>query len=128
MPLCTICNKEVLNFNKIKISSGKTYHQKCYIKTNQINQNPIDSSLAEDVGTTKKCPFCAESILIDAKKCKHCKEFLSPSYQNNRISSPEKNPLIKTTNILLWILILIITVPILILFLSTCGLGLITLY
>jgi len=26
---------------------------------------------------TKKCPFCAEEIDIDAVKCKHCGEFLS---------------------------------------------------
>lgn len=25
----------------------------------------------------KKCPYCAETILFDAKKCKHCGEFLS---------------------------------------------------
>ncbi len=25
---------------------------------------------------TKKCPYCAETILIDAKKCKHCGELL----------------------------------------------------
>lgn len=25
---------------------------------------------------TQKCPFCAEEILVDAKKCKHCGEFL----------------------------------------------------
>jgi hypothetical protein len=24
----------------------------------------------------KPCPFCAETILVAAKKCKHCGEFL----------------------------------------------------
>ncbi|MCX6170157.1 MAG: hypothetical protein NTX65_12500 [Ignavibacteriales bacterium] len=28
---------------------------------------------------TKKCPFCSEEILADARKCKHCGEYLDPS-------------------------------------------------
>lgn len=27
----------------------------------------------------KTCPFCAEDILDEAQKCKHCGEFLDPS-------------------------------------------------
>ncbi|MEO0114379.1 MAG: hypothetical protein ABIK93_02760 [candidate division WOR-3 bacterium] len=33
----------------------------------------------ENQSTTKKCPFCAEEILTDAVKCKHCGEWLNKS-------------------------------------------------
>jgi len=36
---------------------------------------------------TKKCPFCAEEILIDAVKCKHCGEMLherKPEHKNHK--------------------------------------------
>ncbi len=31
-----------------------------------------------DLTGTKSCPFCAETVLTAAKKCKHCGEFLDP--------------------------------------------------
>jgi hypothetical protein len=30
-----------------------------------------------DTPATKRCPWCAEEILVDAKKCKHCGEYLT---------------------------------------------------
>lgn len=39
---------------------------------------------------TKKCPFCSEEILITAKKCKHCGEWLEISQQRKGTDWSEK--------------------------------------
>lgn len=39
---------------------------------------------------TKKCPFCSEDINIDAKKCRHCGNWLS-SYEDEKNKSSAEN-------------------------------------
>lgn len=46
--------------------------------------NNIQSQNNNIVNQTKTCPFCSEEILIDAKKCKHCGEFLDPKLAKQR--------------------------------------------
>jgi hypothetical protein len=56
----------------------------------------MENSQAE----TKKCPACAEEILFDAKKCKHCGEILGawPGDQAKaETDSGSKNTTVRTT-------------------------------
>jgi hypothetical protein len=39
---------------------------------------------AEPAGDTKPCPYCGEAVLKAAKKCKHCREILSPALRAAR--------------------------------------------
>ena len=40
----------------------------------------------------KKCPFCAEEILEEAKKCKHCGEFLDGNVSSSTRLQPTWSP------------------------------------
>ncbi|OGU27074.1 MAG: hypothetical protein A2057_02715 [Ignavibacteria bacterium GWA2_35_9] len=68
---------------------------------------------------TKKCPYCSEEILIDAKKCKHCGEYLDDTLRP-KIQLPETKVVAKegcflqTLNVGCIIIVVIIVVIILI--------------
>jgi len=40
---------------------------------------------------TKKCPYCAEEIALEAIKCKHCSEFLTALTANNTREVQKEN-------------------------------------
>lgn len=46
----------------------------------------------EEALATKKCPFCAETILEDARKCKHCGEIVDPTLRPQAPAPEAWNP------------------------------------
>lgn len=49
----------------------------------QVVQKHEPSSLSE----TRSCPFCGEKILLAAKKCKHCGEFLDETVRSTHVKT-----------------------------------------
>lgn len=52
----------------------------------------IPPELPDQAPTTKRCPFCAETVHRDAIKCKHCGEFLHSSLRQVGPSLPPSQP------------------------------------
>ena len=57
---------------------------------------------------TKKCPFCAEDININAVKCKHCGEFLTKEAKKEH--HKDNQSCLVTTLIILCIIVLIMII------------------
>ncbi len=79
-PKCGCLNMETM----AKCDCGYSFLSK-EAREQKVVKRKIRNNLPESVAkmnqenqrTTKKCPFCAEGILADAVKCKHCGEWLN---------------------------------------------------
>ena len=43
---------------------------------------------------TKQCPYCSEEILITAKKCKHCGEYIDGELRKARVESTKQEKIV----------------------------------
>ncbi|MDC0037552.1 hypothetical protein OAJ30_02630 [Alphaproteobacteria bacterium] len=59
------------------------------------NEKEINNS----VDSLIKCPFCAEKILKEALKCKHCGEFINKKEKTSYTWDKNKNKLIRDTSV-----------------------------
>ena len=62
-----------------------------------MNASVTPSSSSADIhlevqSLLKKCPFCSEAILMDAKKCRYCGEFLDPQLKTSVSGRYQWNP------------------------------------
>jgi hypothetical protein len=76
-----------------------------------IQRQTVHSSSPTDFNTTatKACPMCGEEILIAAKKCKHCGEFLDASLRATPSALTPTTVAVKKTPVILMMIFNIIT-------------------
>ena len=48
-------------------------------------------------GTTRKCPWCAEEVFAEARKCKHCGELLGGAPDTTPLTPANVEPVWKFT-------------------------------
>jgi uncharacterized RDD family membrane protein YckC len=58
------------------LEPAETDPSSTHVEPPPITVQQIKPEVAQVNEPTKRCPFCAEIILAEAKKCKHCGEFL----------------------------------------------------
>lgn len=72
--ICSVCTRE----------QTKKFSAKCEFCGGALVSPQNSEAQTKD----KKCPFCAELIKAEAKKCKHCGEMLTDQVAQNNNTSP----------------------------------------
>tara|TARA_B110000459_G_C16422692_1_gene408175 strand:+ start:31 stop:828 length:798 start_codon:yes stop_codon:yes gene_type:complete len=83
---CTHCGKEINNKRDKCLLCGKAIPEELRFK----EENPVKETVKLDKSSakenpendTKNCPFCFEEIKKQARKCKHCQEYLTDLKDN----------------------------------------------
>lgn len=138
---------EVTADSFIRRSTDQQWYPASSVKGLPISQNtpppildtPSKTPAPEaSIPTTRKCPFCAEAINIDAIKCKHCGEFLegrnaAPAQKSQHPlqhmvgeRTPDLVQVVDKQKLVIWAMIvgLIVEIPILIFAATVPKLGL----
>ena len=67
------------NYSKVQRTEDSSFNSALGEDIEQIKVETKEVATTLDSQETKKCKFCAESINIEAIKCKHCGSSLTPS-------------------------------------------------
>jgi hypothetical protein len=67
------------NYPKVQRVDDSSFNIDIGEDTDQVNRETEEVTTTLDSQETKKCKFCAESINVEAIKCKHCGSSLAPN-------------------------------------------------
>ena len=93
--------------------------------TSDSQEDSQSYAMTEEAKPTKQCTYCGESILVVAKKCKHCGEFLggrqrTPIRNNSNAVGQARKPW--SSGVMVVFILLTICLPIIGFLIGLCGL------